>query len=271
MKLFYLVAFVFLLGVSLGFTPKKTNDSEKNGYTKISLEAKKSTVKGPSQRKTIESLPEEKVKEAALNVFVIKKAEANSLVGSIEKNYRTYTNINRYERIDQVSSGANQDQLEIKLTRDIDPTMKPAEKPLTLGGKGFSASIFKPLVHDLHFSFNSHIKELLVYEIEKPSTSGYLDPVFEKPQTKKPLVSHDSDSIFNGEPEITPDPKPDQLAKQQNKSVETIKPIQETNVYFNQNKKVIVSLNPAEKLLDLIHGNDALLKYDYQVLTSIDR
>ncbi len=71
--------------------------------------------------------------------------------------------------------------------------------------------------------------------------------------------------------EVVLDPEPDQLAKQQKISVETIERIKETDVYFNQNKKVIVSLNPAEKQLDLIRDNHDLLKYDYQFLTSIDR
>jgi hypothetical protein len=271
MKFFYLVAFIFLLGVSLGFTPKKSNGSEKNDYTKMSLGAKESTVKDISKRKIIKFHPEDKIDGSALKVLVVRESEVKSLVDSIEQNYRAYTDINRYERVDQVSSGGNQGKLEIKLTRDIDPTMKPADKPLTLGGKGFSASVFKPLNQDLHFSFNSHIKDSPVYEIKKRSVSGNLDPVFEKPQNKKLLVLHESDSIFGREPEVILDPEPDQLAKQQKNNVEIAKPIQETDVYFNHNKKVIVSLNPAEKLLDLIQGNDALMKYDYQVLNSINR
>ena len=85
------------------------------------------------------------------------------------------------------------------------------------------------------------------------------------------MVLHDSDSIFGREPEVILEPEPDQLAKQQKISVEIIERIKETDVYFNQNKKVIVSLNLAEKRLDLMHDNHALLKYDYQFLTSSDR
>ncbi|MBT6295362.1 MAG: hypothetical protein HOB58_04800 [Nitrospina sp.] len=271
MRFFYLVAFVFLLGVSLGFTPKKSDNFEESDYTKISLGAKKSTVKRISKRKIIKFLPEEKLDGSAIKVLVVRKRTGKLLMDSIEQNNRAYADINRYERIGQVSSGVNQGQLEIKLTHDIDPTMKPADKPLTLGGKGFSASVFKPIKQDLHFSFNSHIKELPVYEIEKRSLSGHLNSVFEKPQNKKLLVLHDSDSIFGREPEVILEPEPDQLAKQQKISVEIIERIKETDVYFNQNKKVIVSLNLAEKPLDLMHDNHALLKYDYQFLTSSDR
>ena len=85
------------------------------------------------------------------------------------------------------------------------------------------------------------------------------------------MVLHDSDSIFGREPEVILEPEPDQLAKQQKISVEIIERIKETDVYFNQNKKVIISLNLAEKPLDLMHDNHALLKYDYQFLTSRDR
>jgi hypothetical protein len=271
MRFFYLVSFVFLLGVSLGFTPKKINDSEESDYPKVSLGAKTPTVKGISKKKIIKFLSEEKVDGSAIKVLVVRKREVKLLVDSIEQNNRAYTDINRYERIGQVSSGVNQGQLKIKLTRNIDPTMKPGDKPLILGGKGFSASVFKPIKKDLHFSFNSHIKALPIYEIEKRSLPGHLDPVFEKPKNKKLLVLHDSDSIFGREPEVVLDPEPDQLAKQQKISVETIERIKETDVYFNQNKKVIVSLNPAEKQLDLIRDNHDLLKYDYQFLTSIDR
>ena len=246
MRFFYLVAFIFLLGVSLGFTPKKSNDSEESDYTKISLGAKKSTVTGISKRKIIKFLPEEKVDVSAIKVLVVRKREVKVLVDSIEQNNRAYTDINRYERIGQVSSGVNRGQLRIKLTRDIDPTMKPADKPLTLGGKGFSASVFKPITQDLHFSFNSHIKEPPVYAIEKRSVSGGIDPVFEKTQNKKLLFLHDSDSIFGREPEVILSPEPNQFTKKQKISVEIIERIKETDVYFNQNKKVIVSLNRAK-------------------------
>ena len=194
-----------------------------------------------------------------------------SLVDSIEKNYRAYTGINRYERIDKASSGTNQGRLKIKLTRDIDPAISSADKPLILGGKGFSASVFKPVNQGLHFSFNGHMKELPAYEIEKENTSGHLDPDLEESQSEKFLIFHDSGSIFGREPDILVDPKPKQFVKQQEEAVEKIDPIPETGVYFDQDKKVIVHLNSAEKPLDLMHDNHALLKYDYQFLTSSDR
>jgi hypothetical protein len=189
-------------------------------------------------------------------------------VDSIEKNYRAYTGINRYERIDKASSSTNQGRLKIKLTRDIDPTISSTDKPLTLGGKGFSASVFKPVNQGLHFSFNGHMKELPAYEIEKENTSGHLDPDLEESQSEKFLIFHDSGSIFGREPTILVDPKPKQFAKKQEEAFEKIEPIPETGVYFDQNKNVIVHLNPAEKPLDLIRDNSALLRYDYQALTS---
>ena len=187
---------------------------------------------------------------------------------SIEKNYRAYTGINRYERIDKASSSTNQGRLKIKLTRDIDPTISSTDKPLTLGGKGFSASVFKPVNQGLHFSFNGHMKELPAYEIEKENTSGHLDPDLEESQSEKFLIFHDSGSIFGREPTILLDPKPKQFAKQQEEVFEKIEPIPETGVYFDQNKNVIVYLNPAEKPLDLIRDNSALLRHDYQALIS---
>ena len=114
------------------------------------------------------------------------------------------------------------------------------------------------------------MKESPVYKIEKENTSGHLDPDFEEAQSEKFLIFHDSGLIFGREPAILVDPKPKQFAKQQEESVEKIDPIPETGVYFDQNKKVIVHLNSAEKPLDLIRGNSAFLKYDYQALISRD-
>ena len=187
---------------------------------------------------------------------------------SIEKNYRAYTGINRYEKIDKASSGTNQGRLKIKLTRDIDPTISSTDKPLTLGGKGFSASVFKPINQDLHFSFNDHIKDSPIYKIEKENTSGHLDADFEESQSEKFLIFHDSGSIFGREPAILVDPKPKQFAKKQEETFGKIDPIPETGVYFDQDKKVIVHLNSPKKPLDLIRDNSALLQYDYQALIS---
>jgi hypothetical protein len=194
--------------------------------------------------------------------------EVKSLIDSIKKNFKAYTDINRYERIDKASSSTNHGRLKIKLTRDIDPTISFADKPLTLGGKGFSASVFKSVNQGLHFSFNDHMKELPVYEVEKENKSGHLDPDFEESQSKKFLIFHDSSSIFGREPAILVDPKPKQFAKQKEEAFEKIEPISETRVHFDQNKNVIVHLNPADKPLDLIRDNPALLRHDYQALIS---
>ena len=266
MKFFYWVVFGIFLATSFGLNLNEAA-AEKYGYTKMRSRGNKSTVEAVP-KKIIKFLPEEETDE--LKVLVIKEGEIKSLVDSIEKNYRAYTGINRYERIDKVSSSTNEGRLKIKLTRDVDPTISSTDKPLTLGGKGFSASVFKPVNQGLHFSFNGHIKESPVYKIEKENTSGRLDPDFEESQSEKFLIFHDSSSIFGREPDILMDPKPKQFAKQQEEAVEKIDPIPETGVYFDQNKKVIVHLNSPEKPLDLIRDNPALLKYDYQALISSD-
>ena len=267
MKFFYWVVFGIFLATSLGFYLKEVDAAEKYGYTKMRSKGNKSTVKA-APKKIIKFLPEEETDGPGIKVLVIKKREIKSLVDSIEKNYRTYTGINRYERIDKASSSTNQGRLKIKLTRDVDPTIRSTDKPLTLGGKGFSASVFKPVNQGLHFSFNDHMKESPVYKIEKENTSGHLDPDFEEAQSEKFLIFHDSGSIFGREPAILVDPKPKQFAKKQEEEVEKIDPIPETGVYFDQNKQVIVHLNSAKKPLDLIRDNSALLQYDYQALIS---
>jgi len=264
MKFFYWVVFGIFLATSFGLNLNEAA-AEKYGYTKMSSRGNKSTVEAVP-KKIIKFLPEEETDE--LKVLVIKGGEIKSLVDSIEKNYRAYTGINRYERIDKVSSSTNQGRLKIKLTRDVDPTISSTDKPLTLGGKGFSASVFKPVNQGLHFSFNGHMKESPVYKIEKENTSGHLDPDFEEAQSEKFLIFHDSGSIFGREPAILVDPKPKQFAKKQEEAVKKIDPIPETGVYFDQDKKVIVHLNSPEKPLDLIRDNSALLQYDYQALIS---
>ena len=267
MKFFYWVVFGIFLATSLGFYLKEVDAAEKYGYTKMRSRGNTSTVKA-APKKIIKFLHEEETDGPGIKVLVIKKREIKSLVDSIEKNYRTYTGINRYERIDKASSSTNQGRLKIKLTRDVDPSIRSIDKPLTLGGKGFSASVFKPVNQGLYFSFNGHMKESPVYETEKENTSGHLDADFEESQSEKFLIFHDSGSIFGREPDILVDPKPKQFVKQQEEAVEKNDPIPETGVYFDQDKKVIVHLNSTEKPLDLIRDNSALLQYDYQALIS---
>jgi len=267
MKFFYWVVFGIFLATSLGFNLNEVAAAEKYGYTKMRSRGNKSTVKA-APKKIIKFLPEEETDGPGVKVLVIKKTEIKSLVDSIEKNYRSYTGINRYERIDKASSSTNQGRLKIKLTRDVDPTINSTDKPLTLGGKGFSVSMFKPVNQGLHFSFNGHMKDSPVYKIEKENTSGRLDPDFEEAQSEKFLIFHDSGSIFGREPAILVDPKPKQFAKKQEEAFEKIESISATGVYFDQNKNVIVHLNSAEKPLDLIRDNSALLRHDYQALIS---
>ena len=267
MRFFYWVVFGIFLATSLGFSLNEVAAAEKCKYALVCGQGKKSSVKA-APKTIIKFTPEEETDGPVIKVLVIKKSEIKSLVDSIEKNYRAYTGINRYEKIDKAPSSTNQGRLKIKLTRDIDPTISSTDKPLTLGGKGFSASVFKPVNQGLHFSFNGHMKDSPVYKIEKGNTSGHLDPDFEEAQSKKFLIFHDSDSIFGREPTILVDPKPKQFAKKQEEAFEKIEPISATGVYFDQNKNVIVHLNPAEKPLDLIRDNSALLRHDYQALIS---
>ena len=267
MKFFYWVVFGIFLATSLGLNLNEVAAAEKCKYALACGQGKKPTVKS-APKKIIKFLPEEGTDGSGVKVLVIKKSEIKSLLDSIKKNYMAYTGINRYERIDKASSSTNQGRLKIKLTRDIDPIISSTDKPLILGGKGFSASVFKPVNQGLYFSFNGHMKESPVYKIEKENTSGHLDPDFEEAQSEKFLIFHDSGLIFGREPAILVDPKPKQFAKQQEESVEKIDPIPETGVYFDQNKRVIVHLNSAEKPLDLIRDNSALLQYDYQALIS---
>jgi len=268
MKFFYWVIFGIFLATSLGFNLTEVAAAEECKYALVCGQGKKPTVKA-APKKFTKLLTEEETDGPGVKVLVIKKAAIKALVESIEKNYRAYTGINRYERIDKASSSTNQEgRLKIKLTRDIDPTISSTDKPLTLGGKGFSASVFKPVNQGLHFSFNGHMKDSPVYKIEKENTSGHLDPDFEEAQSEKFLIFHDSGSIFGREPAILVDPKPKQFAKKQEEAFEKIDPIPETGVYFDQDKKVIVHLNSPEKPLDLIRDNSALLQYDYQALIS---
>ena len=188
MKFFYWVVFGIFLATSLGFNLNEVAAAEKCKYALVCGQGKKSTVKA-APKKIIKLLPEEETDGPGIKVLVIKKTEIKSLVDSLEKNYRAYTGINRYEKIDKAPSGTNQGRLKIKLTRDIDPTISSTDKPLILGGKGFSASVFKPVNQGLHFSFNGHMKELPAYEIEKENTSGHLDPDLEESQSEKFLIS----------------------------------------------------------------------------------
>ncbi|SVC65724.1 uncharacterized protein METZ01_LOCUS318578 [marine metagenome] len=156
-----------------------------------------------------------------------------------------------------------------KLTQNFEPPITLGDKSLVLGGNGFGVSGFEPANQGLHFSFNSHMEDSPVYKINKENTSGYLDSDFEKSKSEKFLIFHNSSSIFGQEPGVLVDPKPKQFTRQE-EIFESTEPILETGVYFDQNKKVIVHLNPTEKSLDLIRDNSVLLKHDYQALISSD-
>ena len=268
MKFFYWLLLGFLFWSSLVLNLKPIFAESKYGYTTLTSKGKKSAVKATPKKKIIKVPLEGEEDESGLKVLVIKKTEIKSLVDSIEKNYKSYTNINRYERIGGISPSINQDRL--KLRQDNEPAIASNEKPLILGGKGFGASGFEPIAQGLRFSFDSHIKESPLYKTQNENASGYLDFNFQEAQSDKFLIFHNSGSIFGREPDILVDPKPKQFAKQQEGIIEKVEPIPETGVYFDQNKNVIVHLNPAAKPLDLIRDNSALLRNDYQKLISGD-
>jgi len=266
MRFFCWMLFSFLFLSSLVLNLKPVAAESKYSYTTMSSRGGGRTVKAAPKKIIIKVPFEEEEDGPGLKVLVIKKTEIKSLVDSIEKNYKSYTNINRYERIGNVLTGSDKDRL--KLTRDNEPAIASTEKPLTLGGKGFGASGFEPVSQGLHFSFNSHFKESPVYKTQKENSLGFVDFDFEEAKSEKFLIFHNSGSIFGREPDILVDPKPKQFARQQEGTLKKVEPILETGVYFDQNKNVIVHLNPATKPLDLIRDNSALLRHSYQKLIS---
>jgi hypothetical protein len=268
MKFIYWMLFSVFFWSSLVLNLNEVVAAPKYGYTALTSKGKKAKVKTIPKKILIKVPFKEETNESVLKVLVIKKTEIKSLVDSIEKNYKSYINLNRHERIGKVSSDTYQNKLKIKLEENNEQTINLTDKPLTLGGKGFGMSGFEPVAQNLHFSFDSHIKESLPYEVKKENAIGYLDSKFKKTQSEKFLIFHNSGSIFGREPVVVLDSKPKQFAKQREGAIEKFEPIPETGVYFDQNKKVIVHLNPAEKPLDLIHDNAALLKHDYQTLIS---
>jgi len=266
MRFFYWMLFGFLFLSSLVLNLNPVAAESKYSYTTMTSKGEKATVKA-APKKIIVKIPfEEEEDGSGLKVLVIKKTEIKSLVDSIENNYKSYTNMNRYERVGKVLPGTNKERL--KLTRDNEPAIASTEKPLTLGGKGFGASGFEPVSQGLHFSFNSHFTESPVYKSQKESALGFVDFDFEGAQSEKFLIFHNSGSIFGREPDILVDPKPKQFAIQQAGTIKKVEPIPETGIYFDQNKNVIVHLNPAAKPLDLIRDNSALLRHSYQKLIS---
>ena len=110
MRFFYWVVFGTFLSTSLGFNLNEVAAAEKCKYALVCGQGKKSTVKA-APKKIIKIPLEEETDGPGIKVLVIKKTEIKSLVNSIEKNYRAYTGINRYERIDKASSSANQGRL----------------------------------------------------------------------------------------------------------------------------------------------------------------
>ena len=247
MKIFYWAVFgLFLLNIS-GFDLKEVFAAPK--YSDIGLTTSK-----------------EETKESEEKVLVIKQAEIKSLVNSIKGEYKTYAGINRYERIDKAAYGIDESQLEKKITWGTGSTILTVDKPLVLGGDGFNKSSFDSVENKIEFTFYSHIKPTPVYENEK-DIARHIDPTLKGARNKKFLIFHDSGLSFGREPNVFVEPIPKQFVKKK-VTYTKVSPILETQIYLGLNSKVKVNLSPAQKPLDLIKDNPAVLKYDYRKLSS---
>ena len=246
MKIFYWAVFGHFLLIFSGFDLREVAAAPK--YSDIGLTSKEETD-GPEQK-----------------VLVIKQAEIKSLVNSIKGEYKTYIGINRYERIDKAAYGIEGAKLEKKITGKAASIILTVDKPLVLGGDGFDKASFNSVENKTQFTFYSHIKPTPVYESDK-DIALYIDLTLEGARNKKFLIFHDSDLSFGREPNIFVEPIPKQFLKKKVTHLE-VRPILETNLYLGLNSKVKVNLSPAQKPLDLIQGNPAVLKYDYLKLSS---
>jgi hypothetical protein len=247
MKIFYWAVFgLFLLNFS-GFDLMEVVAAP--NYSDIGLTNSKEETKGLEEK-----------------VLVIKQTEIKSIVSSIKGKYKTYNGLNRYERIDKAAYGIDGSQLEKKITRDTRPIILTVDKPLVLGGDGFNKAGFDSVENKTQFTFYSHIKPMPVYESEK-DIARYVEPTVEGVRNKKFLIFHNSGLSFGREPNIFIEPIPKQFVKKK-VTYTKVRPILETQIYLGLNNKAKVNLNPAQKPLDLIQGNPAVLKYDYGKLSS---
>ena len=247
MKIFYWAVFgLFLLNIS-GFDLKEVFAAPK--YSDIGL-----------------TTSQEETKESEEKVLVIKQTEIKSLVNSIKGEYKAYVGINRYERIDKAAYGINGSQLRNKITGEKESVISTVDKPLVLGGDGFNKASFDSVENKTQFTFYSHIKPTPVYRYEK-NIARYIDPTLERARNKKFLIFHDSNLSFGREPNIFIEPIPKQFLKKKVTRIK-VRPILETKIYLGLNSKAKVNLSPAQKPLDLIQGNPAVLKYDYRKLSS---
>ncbi|MGY8766775.1 MAG: hypothetical protein ACKVI5_07925 [Nitrospinaceae bacterium] len=248
MKVFYWAVFGLFLLTFSGFYIREVIAAPK--YRDIGLTSSKE--KKISTQKTILTSKEE-TDGLEQKVLVIKQAEIKSLVSSIKREYETYIGIEGF-------------QLEKKITGKTASIILTIDKPLVLGGDGFNKASFDSIEHKARFTFYSHIKPKPVYESEK-DIAHYIDPTLEGARNEKFLIFHDSDLSFGREPSIFVEPIPKQFLKKKVTYIK-VRPILETKIYLGLNSKAKVNLSPAQKPLDLIQGNPAVLKYDYRKLSS---
>ena len=261
MKVFYWAVFGLFLLTFSGFYIREVIAAPK--YRDIGLTSSKEK-KLPTQKTILTS--KEETDGLEQKILVIKQAEIKSLVSSIKREYETYIGINRHERIDKAALGIEGFQLEKKITGKTASIILTIDKPLVLGGDGFNKASFDSIEHKARFTFYSHIKPKPVYESEK-DIAHYIDPTLEGARNEKFLIFHDSDLSFGREPSIFVEPIPKQFLKKKVTYIK-VRPILETKIYLGLNSKVKVNLSPAQKPLDLIQGNPAVLKYDYRKLSS---
>ena len=203
---------------------------------------------------------------------VIRREKLGTVLDSLQKKQQAYLSINRYERVNKTVASKNQSQLKIDLVRDIEPTIRAADKPLVFGGKGFDTAGLEASDHSLHFTFNSHMKVPTHYELKKEDIS-YFDPSFERAQSRKFLIFHRSSSSFGRKINFFEEPNLEEPLKQKmvyvkSEAVPSSWIFLDAHVKEFQNKETSLRLIPAKSPLDLIYDNPAILQYDYQLMNS---
>jgi len=278
MRFLYWTIFWFLLGPSSGWGLEKENFSL--GFSEPVNFAVGLMTTDIAPRAEIDVIANKLASKAAPDIHVaskekisvVKKNELKSVLDSVYKKHRAYFSMNRYERTIKASSNKKQSQLQIELTRDIEPTIRVIDKPLALGGDGFNTAGLEADEYKLHFTFNNHIKTSTIYAVEKESVNHF-DPDFEKAQSEKFLIFHRSSLNFGRQANLAEAFKLKQPVEQKMvyAKVEAVPSswiFLDAHVKDFQNKETSIRLLPAIKRLDLIYDDPAILQYDYQILNS---
>ena len=205
--------------------------------------------------------------------LVIQRDELGTVLDSLQKKQQAYLSINRYERVNKTVASKNQSQLKIDLVRDIEPTIRAADKPLVFGGKGFDTAGLEARDHSLHFTFNSHVKFPAIYDMAEERKGNHLDLNFDKAQSKKFLIFRRSDLNFGGQVPLLKEFKLEhsldrKIAYRKVEKAPSSWIFLDAHVKDFQNKATTIRLLPAMEPLDLIYDNPVILKYDYQILNS---